>query len=58
MPELPEVETVKRTLETKIIDEEIINVELFYLPLIENVEPSQFINKLINQKIRKIFYFR
>lgn len=54
MPELPEVETVKRTLETKIIDEEIINVELFHLPLIENVEPSQFINKLINQKIRKI----
>lgn len=54
MPELPEVETVRRTLETKIIDEEIVNVDIFYLPVIENVDSVEFKNSLINEKIKEI----
>ena len=54
MPELPEVETVRRTLETKIIDEEIIDVDIFYLPVVENVDSDLFKKSLINEKIKEI----
>ena len=54
MPELPEVETVRRTLKTKIINKKIIAVEIFYPNII--VEPSveEFKKNLIFQTIMDI----
>ncbi len=54
MPELPEVETVRRTLENKIIGEEISNVEVFYSPIIENISKEEFKELLLNEHINKI----
>jgi formamidopyrimidine-DNA glycosylase len=47
MPELPEVETVKRTLELKILNLEIKNVEVYY----DNIMPDA---KMINLNGEKI----
>lgn len=54
MPELPEVETVRRTLKTKINNKKIIAVEIFYPNII--VEPSveEFKKNLIFQTIMDI----
>ncbi len=54
MPELPEVETVRRTLERQIIGKKITSVDVYYDKIIENVPPSEFISKLKNQTFRQI----
>lgn len=51
MPELPEVETVLRTLQHQIKDEEIIDVKVIYDKLI-NKDISSFINCLKGQHFR------
>ena len=40
MPELPEVETVKETLKTKIIGEKIVAVDVFYESMISPANQS------------------
>ncbi len=50
MPELPEVETVLRTLETKIKDKKIVDIKIFYKPIVED---DNFKETLINQHFRQ-----
>lgn len=54
MPELPEVETVKETLNKYIQGLSIKQIELTYEPMIKNVSVPQFKEKLQNQKIEEI----
>ena len=53
MPELPEVETVLRTLELKLGKSTIEKVEIVYPKLIENVSVEFFEQSLKNQTIQK-----
>ena len=45
MPELPEVETVRRVLKNEILDKTITNVDVFYPNMIES-DLKEFKNKL------------
>ena len=54
MPELPEVETVRRTLETQILHKKITDVVIYYDKILENVDEATFKNSLINQTFRQI----
>ena len=47
MPELPEVETVKETLKTKIIGEKIVAVDVFYESMIDEESRNYFKELLI-----------
>ncbi len=49
MPELPEVETVKNTLKNCILGKAIINIDVFYDKIIDNVNEKEFRESLINQ---------
>ena len=51
MPELPEVETVLRTLETKIKDKEITDVKILYAPIVEG-DVRTFRKKIRGQHFR------
>lgn len=51
MPELPEVETVLRTLEKQIKDREITGITIRYAKMIEN-DPDEFCSFLIHQHFR------
>lgn len=48
MPELPEVETVLRTLEHQIKGREILSVRVLYKPIVAD-DPKQFASRLQNQ---------
>ena len=50
MPELPEVETVLRTLETKIKDKKIVDIKILYKPIVED---DNFKETLINQHFKE-----
>ncbi|MCH4206849.1 MAG: bifunctional DNA-formamidopyrimidine glycosylase/DNA-(apurinic or apyrimidinic site) lyase [Solobacterium sp.] len=52
MPELPEVETVVRTLEHQIKDEEILGVTIRYRGIIEG-NPDTFCRKMTHQHFRR-----
>ena len=52
MPELPEVETVLRTLEDKIKDREITSIKILYKPIVVDNEKT-FKKKLIGQHFRQ-----
>lgn len=52
MPELPEVQTVLDTLETKIKNRKIENIKILYKPIVECSERT-FKHKLIGQHFRK-----
>lgn len=54
MPELPEVETVKETLKTKILNKTIDKVEIFYNNIVEFPTNDEFIKNLVNQTIKDI----
>lgn len=54
MPELPEVETVKNTLSSVIINKTIKCVDVYYNKIIQNVDVNYFKTKLENQTFRKI----
>lgn len=51
MPELPEVETVRNTLKNQILNKKIIDIEIFYSVIIENISVDEFISSLKNQTI-------
>ena len=51
MPELPEVETVRKTLEKWCLGKTILNVEMHYSKVLDNVDFNDFKSKIINQKI-------
>lgn len=51
MPELPEVETVKEVLKTKILKRKIINVTINYPNIIEYPTVQQFVQQIKNQTI-------
>lgn len=53
MPELPEVETIRRTLELSLSDKEIESIDVFYAPIIEG-SSNDFIKQVCHQKINKI----
>jgi formamidopyrimidine-DNA glycosylase len=57
MPELPEVETVRKTLIDWCKNKTIKNVDLFYKNVLSNIEFNNFKNKIINQKINDIDRF-
>ncbi len=54
MPELPEVETVRRTLEHQILNETITGVDVYYDGIIQNPNKNYFKERLTNQTIHKI----
>ncbi len=53
MPELPEVETVRRTLEHLILNKEIVDVHFLYPPIIDG-DINTFKENVIHQKITAI----
>ncbi len=53
MPELPEVETIKRGLENKVIGKKITNVEVMQKKSIRNPR-AEFVKKLKSKSIEKI----
>ncbi|MBQ2891985.1 MAG: DNA-formamidopyrimidine glycosylase [Bacilli bacterium] len=50
MPELPEVETVKRILESQILGKKIIDIDVIYDKILENVDSSTFIRELVGEE--------
>ncbi len=54
MPELPEVETIKRTLETKIPGLSFTGVEIFLPKIIKNPAPQEFSARLPGKEIKKL----
>lgn len=53
MPELPEVETVRRGLEKLVLNKKIKDIRVLYSKTIVN-EESEFIEKLTNKTIKKL----
>ncbi|MGL4382529.1 MAG: DNA-formamidopyrimidine glycosylase [Bacilli bacterium] len=51
MPELPEVETVVKTLRTLILDKEIIKVDVFWDNIIDKIDVTSFKKQIVGQKI-------
>ncbi len=54
MPELPEVETVRRVLKTWTINKTIVKTEIFYDKVLEGITYKDFNSKIVNQKIHDI----
>ena len=57
MPELPEVETVKETLKTKIIGEKIVAVDVFYESMIDEISRNYFKELLIGESVTDILRY-
>lgn len=54
MPELPEVETVKRSLTNLVKDKIIKSVDIYHYNIIEYPSVEEFKTNIVNQKINKI----
>jgi len=54
MPELPEVETVRKTLKLKLIGKKILSCNIFHDNIIEYPNPIEFKQKIINQSFLDI----
>ena len=54
MPELPEVETVRRGLIREVLGRRIVDVNVYYDGIIEYPEVSLFKREIKNQKINDI----
>ena len=54
MPELPEVETVKKGLKNKILNNKITNCQVLYENIIASPDKEKFINDITNQTINDI----
>ena len=54
MPELPEVETVKNGLKTKVLNKKITNCKVLYEGIIAYPDKNTFINQIKNQTINDI----
>lgn len=57
MPELPEVETVRRTLVSWCKDKVIRDVEIFYNKVLEDVDFQTLKSKIVNQRINDVSRF-
>ncbi len=57
MPELPEVETVRRILSSQIIGKTIVTVNVLYERMLENCSKATFIAKLSGEVIRSIYRY-
>ena len=53
MPELPEVETVRRTLKNFVLNKKIISIDVLYPNIIED-DVEEFIEACTNQTINDI----
>ncbi|ABB15292.1 bifunctional DNA-formamidopyrimidine glycosylase/DNA-(apurinic or apyrimidinic site) lyase [Carboxydothermus hydrogenoformans] len=51
MPELPEVETIKRTLAPKILGKTIYRVEVYLPKIIKNVSVEEFTRRVVGKEI-------
>ena len=54
MPELPEVETVRKTLQSWCVGKTIKNIKIHYPNVLEGISFDEFKTKVLNQKINKI----
>jgi formamidopyrimidine-DNA glycosylase len=54
MPELPEVETIKRALEKKLLDKKIISLKVNNSKVIKEPALSEFKKQIVGEKIKKI----
>ena len=54
MPELPEVETVRRVLESWCINQKVKKVYVYYSPIVNNLSEEEFNNKLVGEEILKM----
>ena len=54
MPELPEVEQVRRTLSPKLVGQTVSSVRIFYPERIFEVTPVQFRQGLVDTRIKKL----
>ncbi len=57
MPELPEVETVRRTLEHLVVGKEIRDIDVYYDKTIRNVDIDTFKNRVVGTKINSMKRF-
>ena len=53
MPELPEVETVRRTLENFILNKKIEDIKILYSKIIDD-DQEEFVQTLKNIKMKKV----
>lgn len=51
MPELPEVETISRDLQTLILDKEIVSIRIGWEPIISCPSPDEFRSHLVGRRI-------
>jgi len=54
MPELPEVETVRKTLKNLILNYEIESIDVYYTKIIKEVSLTDFIKRLVGRTILDI----
>ncbi|NLG87485.1 MAG: DNA-formamidopyrimidine glycosylase, partial [Firmicutes bacterium] len=54
MPELPEVETIRRGLEAKVIGQKIATVRVWRPNQLTNITPSQLCNQLQGDTIERL----
>ncbi len=54
MPELPEVETVKEVLKTKVLGKKIKDVKIYYGKIVEYPTNDEFVKNLLNQTIKDV----
>ena len=54
VPELPEVETVKEVLKSKVLNKKIAKVNIYYSKIIEYPTSDEFIKELIGETINDL----
>jgi formamidopyrimidine-DNA glycosylase len=54
MPELPEVETIKRDLSNNVLNRQINSVEFLWPGILKEMGATEFENIVINKKIKKV----
>ena len=55
MPELPEVQTVINSIQKDLINQKIIECNLFWKNVVYNTNQNQFITNIVNKIIKKIY---
>ena len=54
MPELPEVETIKRQLEKKILDKKIVNIQINNKTVIKEPDAESFKNGIVGETVTEV----
>ncbi|OWZ83318.1 bifunctional DNA-formamidopyrimidine glycosylase/DNA-(apurinic or apyrimidinic site) lyase [Natranaerobius trueperi] len=54
MPELPEVETVRKNLTNELLDDKIENIEIYFSKMLQNTTPKAFVDLVSNRVIEHI----